>query len=87
MVDETQPGSPRPEGGIDRESGEVRDVTLNFNSCQRKMCFDVTLREGVNRPEPGRYSIRVARAPDYNRGIVLDPYKTSGFIEIQNLML
>ena len=80
MVDETQ--SPRPEGGIDREDGDIQDVILLFNSCQRRMCFDVSLREGVSRPEPGRYGIRVARTPDHGRSTILDPDMTNGYIEI-----
>ena len=79
VVDETQ--SPRPEGGIDREDGDIQDIILQFNSCQRRMCFDVSLRESVSRPAPDRYGIRVARTPDHGRNIVVDPNTTSGYIE------
>ena len=83
-VDVTQ--SPRPKGGIVREGDEVQDdVILNFNSCQRKMCFDVSLKDGSSRPPLGHYDITllVVRAPNHSIITALDQERASGFIEIR----
>ena len=79
-VDETQTLS---EGhGIERV--DVQDSLLLYNSCQRKFCFDVSLKIET-RPERGeRFTIlSVERSPDHGRSIMLDSDKMSGFIQIR----
>ena len=84
--------SPTPEGAIERpEENSRQDVELLFNSCQRRMCFRVSLKEGVDRPDSGQqFGIRIARTPDHSRNILLDDEdvsgiddRTSGIITIQ----
>ena len=84
--------SPTPEGAIELpEENRRQDVELLFNSCQRRMCFRVSLKEGVDRPDSGeQFGIRIARTPDHGRNILLDDEdvsgiddRTSGIITIQ----
>ena len=57
---------------------------LLFNSCQRRFCFDVSLRNMTARPDSGqRYSMLVGRTQDHGRTIVIDALKRNGFIEIR----
>ena len=78
-VDETQTLS---EGhGIERV--DMQDSVLLYNSCQRKFCFDVSLKIET-RPERGeRFTISVERSPDHGSSTMLDSDKMSGFIEIR----
>ena len=77
-VDETQTLS--ESHGIERV--DMQDSVLLYNSCQRKFCFDVSLKIET-RPERGeRFTISVERSPDHGRSIVLDSDKMSGFIHI-----
>ena len=72
--------SPTPEGAIERPDwNSGQDVELLFNSCQRRMCFRVSLKEGVDRPASGeQFGIRIARAPDNGSNILLDDEDVSG---------
>ena len=55
-----------------------RTVKLHFHACQRRMCFNVTLRDGISRPALGqRYAFNIAKT--FYRNIVLNPVE--GFIE------
>ena len=78
-VDETQTLS---DGyGIEREDDQ--DSVLLYNSCQRRFCFDVSLKVET-RPESGeRFTISVERTPDHGQTTVLDPDKKHGFIQIR----
>ena len=78
-VNETQTLS---EGaGIDREG--MQDSILLYDSCQRRFCFDVSLKNET-RPDLGeRLTISVERTPDHGRATVLDPDRMHGFIQIQ----
>ena len=78
-VDETQTLS----GGHGIERVDIQDSVLLYNSCQRKFCFDVSLKIET-RPERGeRFTISVERSPDHGRSTMLGSDKMSGFIEIR----
>ena len=60
------------------------DVILEFNSCQRRFCFDVEVKAGTmlqSLPAP-EYMISIARTPDHGRTTILDENKTVGRIEV-----
>ena len=77
-VDETQTLT---EGaGINRV--DMQDSILLYNSCQRRFCFDVSLKNET-RPNIGeRLTISVERTPDHGRATVLDPDRMHGYIQI-----
>ena len=76
-VDETQTFTE----GHGSERVDMQDSVLLYNSCQRKVCFDVSLKIET-RPKSGeRFTISVERSPDHGRSIVLDSDKMSGFIQ------
>ena len=64
--------------GIDREGAQ--DYILLFDSCQRKFCFEINLKDGIQRPESGSFGISVARTPDHGRSTTLNPKLTLGNI-------
>ena len=76
---EVDPEQTLSEGeGIKREG--TQDSVLTFSSCQRRFCFDVSLKN-VTMPEGGgRFTISVASTPDSGITTLLNP---RGHIEIR----
>ena len=77
--------SPTPEGIIieDPDGNREHDVNLLFNSCQRRMCFDISLKANVTRPDQGQqFGIGIAKTPDHGRSVILDDDRTTGIINI-----
>ena len=69
-------------GDINQES--ISNYIIRFNSCQREFCFEVNLKEDIERPESGeQFVISVSRTPGHVRSILLIPDKTIGYIEIR----
>ena len=57
--------TPRPEGDIKRGQGNKQNIKLFFKACQRRMCFHVTLKDGVSVPTQGqRFPVRIVRTSD-----------------------
>ena len=68
------------DGGI-RKSTES-DVILEFNSCQRRFCFPVKVKDDATPIPQTEYMIRIARTPDHGRTILLDDDKKIGHIVV-----
>ena len=49
-------------------------LNLLFDSCQRNLCFNIDLKDGISRPARGeRFPIELSRTPDHGRTTLLDP--------------
>ena len=72
---------PQGSGSINQES--ISNYTIQFDSCQREFCFELNLKEDIERPESGeQFMVSVSRTPGHGRNILLIPDKTIGYIEI-----
>ena len=71
----------QPNGGI-RQSYSPLKVILEFNSCQRRFCFPVKVKEAfTDTPIPaGEYRINIGRTVDHGRTTLLDESYTNGYI-------
>lgn len=73
-MDEYQ--TPRPEGDIRRGKKNRRNIKLFFNSCQRRMYFSITLKNGVGRPDVGKtFGFRLVMS--HSRNVALSPVEAS----------
>ena len=62
--------------------GHVNDQHIEFDSCQREKCIDVTIVDDTVSEKKEQFNIHLRRTPTHGRSLELDQNAADGVIEI-----